>query len=378
MFMDALNTFSDLIKTSFLVKLPNASEIILGEQYGSPEFQIIINNNRGLQALQSGKELKICEAYIYKDIDLTGKIDMLKLLELTRLFSKEHPFIMWWSKFIYFFKKQTAINKNSIVQHYEFDDAFYLYFLDKTRAYSHGIFINDNETLETANTRKLEFAMKGCQLSPGAKVLDLGAGWGCAVEYLGLKGIHVDAITISQQSAHFVDNLIKDKQLSHCQIFKTDYLEFEPPKKEYYDAIFSLGTLEHLPNYDQVLLKCGTLLRKGGYAYFDASAISSKKLINSDFIHRHIFPGNHQCLDIYRFINSVKKSHFDLISLHNDTHNYYLTLKEWANNLDSHKEDIISRWGDILYRKFQIYLWGCCHAMFNNELQAYRILLKKR
>jgi len=376
--MEALNKFSDLIKTPFSVRLPNASEVYLGEQYGNPEFQIIINNDRGLQALQSSKELKICEAYIYQDIDLTGQIDMLKLLELTRLFSKEHPLIMWWSKFIYFFKKQTVINKKSITQHYEFDDDFYLFFLDKTRAYSHGIFTNDNETLETANTRKLEFAMDECHLSQGAKVLDLGAGWGCAVEYLGLKGIHVDAITISQQSADYVDNLIKDKKLSNCQIFKIDFIEYQPPKEEHYDALFSLGTLEHLPNYEQVLTKCSTLLRKGGYAYFDASAIASKKLINSDFIHHHIFPGNHQCLDIYRFLNSVKKSHFDLISVHNDTHNYYLTLKEWANNLDHHREEIVIRWGDVLYRKFQIYLWGCCHAMFNNELQAYRIILKKR
>lgn len=378
MFLNTLTAFSDNIKTSFLIKLPNSKEIKIGENYGSPDFQVLINTEQGLQALKSGKELKICEAYIYGDIDLVGKIDMLKLLEITRLFSKTHPFLMWWSKLVYLFRPQVFINKKSIAKHYEFDDDFYLYFLDKTRAYSHGIFHNDEESLDIANSRKLEFAMNSCQLSTGKKVLDIGAGWGCAVEYLGNKGVNVDAITISQHSANFVSNLIKTKNLSNCQVFKIDFLDYQPPLSDYYDAIFSLGTLEHLPNYQQVLAKCNSLLREGGYAYFDASAIASTQSINSLFIDKHIFPGNHQCLDIHRFLNAVKNSQFELISLHNDTHNYFLTLKAWAKNLDGHKEEIIQRWGEPHYRKFHLYFWGCCHSMANNELQAYRIILRKK
>lgn len=377
MFLNSLTTFSDNIKTSFLIRLPNSQEIKIGENYGSPVFQIIINNEKGLNALKSGKELKICEAYIYKDIDLVGKVDMMKLLEITKLFAKEHPFFTWWLKLVYLLRDQVSINKKSIAKHYEFDDDFYLLFLDKTRAYSHGVFLNDKETLEEANSRKLEFAMKSCHLSSGAKILDIGTGWGCAVEYLGNKNMSVDAITISQQSANFVSNLIKTKNLLNCQIFKIDFLDYQPPLSEYYDAVFSLGTLEHLPNYQQVLTKCSTLLREGGYAYFDASAIASTRAINSHFIDKHIFPGNHQCLDVHRFLNAVQNSQFELISLHNDTHNYYLTLKAWAQNLDSHKEEIIQRWGESLYRKFQLYFWGCCHSMANNELQAYRIVLRK-
>lgn len=378
MFLNLLTTFGDNIKTSFLIKLPNAQEITIGERYGSPEFQVIINNDKGLQALKSGKELKLCEAYMDCHIDLVGKVDMLKLLEITRLFSKKHPFFTAWSKLIYMFHDQVFINRKSIAKHYELDDDFYLYFLDKTRAYSHGIFLSDDEKLDVANLRKLDFAKNSCQLSPGAKVLDIGAGWGCSVEYLGQKDVRVDSITISDHSARFVSNIIERNKLSDCRVFKVDFFDYKPTTNEPYDAIFSLGTLEHLPNYPAVISKCSSLLKEGGYAYFDASARASKHFINSQFIDKHIFPGNHQCLDIFRFLEAVQHSEFELVSLHNDTHNYFLTLKAWANNLEGHRDDILQRWGESLYRKFQLYFWGCCYGMAHNDLQAYRVVLRKK
>lgn len=377
MFSNLLNNLSEKIQSGFSIILPNSKEIKFGEQYGNSSFQIVVNNKKGLRAIQSSDELKISEAYIYGDIDLNGNIDMLKLLEVTRFFSKVHPFVITWARIISFFSKQVNINKKSIAQHYEFDNDFYLMFLDKTRTYSHGIFLNDNEPHEQASARKLEFAMNSCHLAPGEKVLDIGAGWGNMVEYLGNKGIQVDAVTLSYQSENFISKLIEDKKLSNCRVFRKDFLEYELPQGSNYDALFSLGTLEHIPDYKRALQKCAQLLKPGGYAYFDASAkVAGER--GSYFIERHIFPGNHELLDIYSFLAAVKNSPFELIFLHNDRHSYYLTLMHWGKNLDNHKDEIIKRWGKTLYRKFQLYFWGCCFGMLNNDIQAYRIVLRKR
>jgi len=376
MIFNLLNKLSEKLKSGFSLILPNSKEMKFGEQYGSSQFQMVINNEKGLKALKSGDELKIAEAYIYGDIDLNGNIDMLKLLEITRYFSKKYPFIIRWSRILSFFSNQLVINKKSIAQHYEYDNDFYLMFLDKTRTYSHGIFINDNEPYEKAALRKLEFALQSCHLSPGQKVLDIGAGWGNIVEFVGEKGIHVDAVTLSHQSEAFISQLIEEKKLSHCRVFREDFLKYETANGATYDALFSLGTLEHLPDYKRALKKCAELLKPGGYAYFDASAkVAGER--GSYFIERHIFPGNHELLDIYGFIAAVKNSPFELIFLNNDTHSYYLTLMHWGKNLDEHKDEIIKRWGAELYRKFQLYFWGCCFGMLNNEIQAYRIVLRK-
>lgn len=172
---------------------------------------------------------------------------MLKLLEITKLFFKKHPWIIFWTRLCSVFNNQITINQKSISQHYEFDNDFYLTFLDQTRTYSHGIFMHDAEQHEHAAIRKLEFAMKSCHLVGGEKVLDIGAGWGNIVEYLGQKGIHVDAVTLSHQSEAFIAKLIKDKKLSGCRVFRKDFLEYQLAPGERYDALFSLGTLEHYP-----------------------------------------------------------------------------------------------------------------------------------
>jgi len=377
MFINLLQTLSEKIKSAFSIILPGNKEVKLGEQYGDSAFQIRVNNKKGLSALKSGDELKISEAYIYGDIDLEGHIDMLKLLEITRLFTRNYPFVIALSRISYFFNNQLLINKKSISQHYEFDNDFYLMFLDKTRTYSHGIFIDDNESHEQAENRKLEFALTSCHLSPGQRALDIGAGWGNIVEYVGSRGIHVDAVTLSDKSENFIAQLIREKNLSNCRVMKIDFLQYSLPKGEKYDALFSLGTLEHLPDYKRALKKCAELLKDGGYAYFDASAkITGER--GSYFIERHIFPGNHELLDVYKFIEAVRNSPFELMFVNNDTHSYYLTLMHWAINLDKHKDEIIKRWGKTLYRKFQLYFWGCCFGMLHNEIQAYRVVLRKR
>lgn len=218
-----LQTLSDKLKISYSIKLPSSKEIKFGEQYGNPLFHVEIKTKKGLRAILSGNELKIAEAYIYQDINLNNEVDMLKLFEIKNLFSRTHPFIIIFARIMAFFSNQIAINKKSISQHYEFDNDFYLLFLDKTRTYSHGLFINDNEKPELAATRKMEFALTNCHLMPNARVLDIGGGWGNMVEFLGTRGFHVDSITLSNQSEKFILKLIEDKKLTNCRVFKKDF-----------------------------------------------------------------------------------------------------------------------------------------------------------
>lgn len=65
---------------------------------------------------------------------------------------------------------------SAIATHYEFDNDFYLEFLDPTRCYSQAVFEHEDEALETAQARKLDFAIDACGLQPGDRVLDVGGG----------------------------------------------------------------------------------------------------------------------------------------------------------------------------------------------------------
>ncbi|NTV79943.1 MAG: hypothetical protein HGA24_00760, partial [Candidatus Aminicenantes bacterium] len=72
-------------------------------------------------------------------------------------------------------------NRQAIATHYEFANDFYLRFLDPSRCYSQAVFERDDESLETAQRRKLDFAIEACRLKPGDRVLEAASKKGLGV-----------------------------------------------------------------------------------------------------------------------------------------------------------------------------------------------------
>jgi cyclopropane-fatty-acyl-phospholipid synthase len=246
-------------------------------------------------------------------------------------------------------------------------------FMDSTRCYSQAVFEREDETLETAQRRKLDFALASCRVQPGDRVLDVGGGWGTFTEHAGRQGIQVTSLTISRESEQFLVDLIRELRLP-CQAIYQDFFEHTSP--EPYDAITILGVMEHLSDYPAVLRQCQRLLKPGGRVYLDASAFR-EKYSKPTFISRYIFPGNHSYFCLHDFLTEVDKTEFEMLESHNDRLSYYLTCKAWARNLETHRDEIIRRWGDRLYRSFRLYLWGSAYAFFSHGLEAFRVVLER-
>ena len=70
----------------------------------------------------------------------------------------------------------------------------------------------------------------------------------------------------------------------------------------------------------------------------------------------------------------VAKTPMDVLAVHNDRHSYFLTCKAWAENLEAARDEIIRRWGDALYRRFRIYLWGSAYAFLSHNAEAFRVV----
>jgi cyclopropane-fatty-acyl-phospholipid synthase len=48
----------------------------------------------------------------------------------------------------------------------------------------------------------------------------------------------------------------------------------------------------------------------------------------------------------------------------------------WAERLESARDEIVGRWGETLYRRFRLYLWGSAHAFLSKGMDAYRVVLQ--
>jgi cyclopropane-fatty-acyl-phospholipid synthase len=313
---------ADLIKTPFEIRLWGAHSYRFGK--GEPAIKVIVKDRAGLAALSGLDELRICEAYMAGSLDVEG--DMLGFVSLRGMLSDHHPLHMLWRRIAPLFIGRVRTDRQAIAGHYDFDNEFYLTFMDPTRSYSQAIFERDDETLEAAQRRKLDFAMDSCGMKPGNRVLDVGGGWGSFTEYASRRGIEVTTLTISSHSEEYLTGLIQRLQLP-CRVVNQDFLEYTSPDP--YDAIVILGVMEHLPDYPAVLQQFQRLLKPGGRVYLDASAFR-EKYSKPTFVSRYIFPGDHSYFCLHEFLTAVAKTQLEVLAVYNDRHSYYLTCKAWA------------------------------------------------
>ena len=60
---------------------------------------------------------------------------------------------------------------------------------------------------------------------------------------------------------------------------------------------------------------------------------------------RYIYPGNQRRCCCTQYLRQVARSPFELLSVDDDRHNYYLTCREWARRLDAARDEIVAALG---------------------------------
>lgn len=368
--IDALINRVGQVATPFSIELPDGEKRTIGE--GKPEFHIGLRNERALRAVRSLDEGNISEAYLHGDIDIEG--DMLKPFTLRNSFHDRHPLVLAWRFIEPLLFGQVYTNKQAIASHYNLDPKLFLSFLDPVfPAYSQGVYEHDDEPLSKALERKFDWAIEQCELGPGKTVLEIGPGWGAFAGHALQAGVRFTGITNSEVSQSYLKGKLANFG-DNFDIVLNDFYNYEP--KEPFDSIVIMGVIEHLPDYERVLKKFNRLLKPGGRVFLDGSA-AKKKYELSSFMVRHIYPGNHSFLVLDDLLNKLAKTELELMEVQNDRWSYFLTFRQWARNLDAHKDYVRSTFGDFEFRKFRLYLWGATYEFLTRSLDCYRMILHK-
>jgi cyclopropane-fatty-acyl-phospholipid synthase len=69
---------------------------------------------------------------------------------------------------------------------------------------------------------------------------------------------------------------------------------------------------------------------------------------------------------------------FDIVRVRRETRDYELTMRHWADRFDAARDEVVTRWGEPLYRAFRVFLWGGTHAFQTDRLQAYSVVAERR
>jgi cyclopropane-fatty-acyl-phospholipid synthase len=218
----------------------------------------------------------------------------------------------------------------------------------------------------------MALAIEAIGVKPGERVLEVGGGWGAFAELAARKGIEVTTLTLAEESERYLTDLFDSQGLS-AKVVRRHVLHYTSPHR--YDAIVNMGVTEHLPDYRATLAKYAELIRPGGRIYLDALAMRRKHRL-STFMSRYIYPGESSPLVLHEYLKEVARSDFEVISVADDRHNYFLTCREWGKRLDAARYEIVRRWGDPLYRRFRLFLWGSAAGFETGLVQAYRWVLR--
>src|ERR1700719_3455653 len=125
---------------------------------------------------------------------------------------------------------------------YDVSDEFFALFLDRTMGYTCAYFERKDMTLEEAQNAKFDLALDKLNLEPGMTLLDVGCGWGGAMQRAIEKDdVNVIGITLSRnQSEYSTAKLAKIPTGRNVEVRLQGWEEFD----QKVDRIVSIGAFE--------------------------------------------------------------------------------------------------------------------------------------
>jgi cyclopropane-fatty-acyl-phospholipid synthase len=356
---------------SFALRFPSGYTVQVGAR--ASDFCLDIRNDRGLRAVTSLDELRVCEAYMAADIDIEG--DIRKAIGLREHLRDQNIWVTTWRHLQPLLHGRTKSNREWVSAHYDMDN-LHLHFLDREyHTYTPGVFEHDDEPLEVASGRKLRLAFEGLGLKPGDRVLEPGPGWGSFIRYATRRGVYVKGITLSRhQLAYINEHIARDGW--NADVEYMDFFRFEPT--EQYDAIVLNGVIEELRDFPAVMERLARWIKPGKRVYLDFMA-AREHFVFPAFISKYVYRGAVCRVFLPKLVEAITRSPFEMLAVHNDRRNYYLTARYWFENLERERDAVRARFGEAMYRLYRLYLGGTVNMLDHptHFTTAYRIFLER-
>ena len=277
--------------------------------------------------------------------------------------------------------KNFGASMEAIRHHYDIDNGFYQLWLDQTMTYSCALW-QDNDTLESAQLRKLDFHINQARGNRAKRVLDVGCGWGSTlkrlVEMYGVE--YAVGLTLSETQAEWIASL------NHpCIEIKVEsWLDHVP--KEPYEAIISIGAFEHftkpnispekkVENYRRFFQHCHQWLKPGGWMSLQTIVYENfNEKEFSQFI-AEIFPES----DLPRLaeITKARERIFEIVALQNDRLDYVRTLKAWYKKLKANRTAAVNLVGEQAVTRYEKYLSLCMIGFHTGTMNLLRLTMRR-
>ncbi|HEV7172655.1 cyclopropane-fatty-acyl-phospholipid synthase family protein [Pedococcus sp.] len=269
-----------------------------------------------------------------------------------------------------------ARDREAIHHHYDLSNDFYELILDPQMAYSCAYWRSDDPsyTVEDAQRDKLELVGRKLGLRPGARLLDIGCGWGSMSLYAAEHfGAQVTGVTIAAEQKRFIDARIRERGLEdRVEIRLQDYRDVPD---DGFDAVVSLEMGEHVgqgnyPTYAQVL---HDRVRPGGRVLVQQMSRRGRYPGGGPFIEGFIAPDMHM-RPVGETIALIEGSGLEVRDVHALREHYVRTVQAWHDTFEANWDAAVELVGLEVARVWRLYLVGGAMAFRDGRMGVDQIL----
>ena len=280
------------------VTLPDGSSRTLGS--GAHPHQLVLADWEIFSASLRSGDIGFAESYIGGHWHTDNLPGLIELLVRNRDEMEALVYGSWWGRLAYRLKhllnrNTRAGSRKNIHAHYDIGNDFYRLWLDPSMTYSSAVFRPEcGGNLALGQQRKYQTILAQLATAPGARVLEIGCGWGGFAEVAARAGLHVTGLTLSPSQLDYARERLAAAGLAQsADLQLCDYRDSEGQ----YDAIASIEMFEavgqaYWPSFFDTVAR---RLKPGGRACIQTividDALFERYAKGSDFIQQYIFPG---------------------------------------------------------------------------------------
>jgi cyclopropane-fatty-acyl-phospholipid synthase len=265
----------------------------------------------------------------------------------------------------------------AIGHHYDVGNDFYRLVLGPTMTYSCARFGQPDATLEEAQTAKHDLVCRklGIHEHPGARLLDVGCGWGSMAIHAAL---HYDArvvgITISKEQAALARQRVEQADVAdRVEIRLQDYRDLSG---EMFDAISSVGMAEHV-GHDKLGQYFSTLhsvlAPQGRLLNHAISSVGGSTLGSRSFVARYVFPDG-ELIDVGDIVLGMEHAGFEVRDVESLREHYARTLRCWVTNLESNWDEAVKLVGEPRAKIWRLYMVGSAIGFEDGGIAIHQVL----
>jgi cyclopropane-fatty-acyl-phospholipid synthase len=270
-----------------------------------------------------------------------------------------------------------ARDARAISHHYDVGNDFYELVLGPSWTYSCARFVTPATTLEEAQAAKYELICRklGLDHRPGARLLDVGCGWGSmAIHAARHHDARVVGVALSHEQVDKATERVR--QAGVADRVEIRYQDYRDLAGEQFDAISSIGMFEHVGSTRSATYFAtlrGLLAPTGRLLNHAISSPGGSRLGTRTFIGRYVFPDG-ELIDVGEVVLAMERAGFEVRDVESLREHYARTLRSWVANLEAHWDEAVALVGRARCDIWRLYMAASAIGFEDGGIAVHQVL----